>query len=601
MLEAQTRAAFSVRPRLVKRFRLQGEPAGVVLERLAAILVCEARDGPHGACHGVRHDASHGGVVWLDSEGPTVGDGSESVLTAFPWRRARWDDPGDPGLLAGLDAFTEEPGDSGRQTDQSIGPGDGEDTRGLGFRGGWLGFLGYEAVQVLEPVRLQASRDLGVPVASWGLYPVWFRVPHGEDVIELWSRCSEKPGTRADDPGHDEWIRWAERAIAGELDDEESGLLPGAVSELDRFAGRSLLDVASRSFPREAFVRAVAGVKEAVREGEVFQANLAHRLSVATQVDPFTVYVTLRRLNPSPFMAFLEEDWGALVSNSPERLFCVRSDGDGRVVEARPIAGTRPRGASASEETRMREELCGSAKERAEHTMLVDLVRNDLGRVSEPGSVRVTRFQEVEAYSHVLHLVSRVMGRLRADVGFVGLLRALFPGGTITGAPKLRSIEVIDRFEPVARGPYTGSLGYVNPDGSMDLNILIRTLVFTGGAAHAYAGAGLVAQSVPEKEFEETLHKAAAMLSALALTMRPPVPQVDPLPKVRVGLLDARLDTQVGNEVHEGMHGEVHGGMHGEVHGETDAETDVSVESDLDDVVHAARRGRAWPVMEGRG
>lgn len=152
--------------------------------------------------------------------------------------------------------------------------------------------------------------------------------------------------------------------------------------------------------------------------------------------------------------------------------------------------------------------------------MLVDLLRNDVGRVSAPGSVRVVRFQDVEAYSHVLHLVSRVEGRLRADVGVDDLVRALFPGGTITGAPKLRSIEVIDRVEPVARGPYTGSLGYVNPDGSMDLNILIRTLIMCGSRAHAYAGAGIVAESEADKEFEETVHKASAMLLALLAEQR---------------------------------------------------------------------------------
>jgi para-aminobenzoate synthetase component I len=478
-------------PVLVQRFPLPTRPADV-METLAARLLEEVRK--------VRTESGRDpGFLWLDSGGPALDAGSECVVTAFCKKRVVFTDPGEAGLVEQMAGFEE-----GVPVDPLA--------QALGFRGGWLGFLGYEAVEAFEPVRLHAKRDLEVPVASWGLFPVWFRWPVGAPWLELWAREGVEGSEGV--PSLSSWIEWAQQVIAlpGAQHGPSSGLTLG---DRDKVATGAV-----RSFSRETFEDAVRAVQEAVREGEVFQANLAHRLSLDCEVDPFRVYQVLRRLNPSPFMGFVEESWGALVCNSPERLFSVRHQDDERVVEARPIAGTRPRGRDEEEDARLRAELRASAKERSEHTMLVDLLRNDVGRVSRRGSVRVDAFQEVETYSHVLHLVSRVKGVLREDVGVDDLVRALFPGGTITGAPKLRSIEVIDRFEPVARGPYTGSLGYVNPDGSMDLNIMIRTLVMSQARAHAYAGAGIVAQSDAGAEYEETLHKAAAMLLALDAAKR---------------------------------------------------------------------------------
>lgn len=470
-----------------------GESPQLLLERLAAWVVSMTRlEGRPGA-------------VWLDSGGPVRPGATHSVLTGFPVARVRVEDLQDARFPEVLDSFVEETSDpTSPEADAAVGP---------HFRGGWLGFLGYEAVEAFEPVRLSARRDTSVPLSGWGLYPVWFSHEAGSREIVLWSRLSQD-GSSLEVPALSTWIHWAQQAVAGRWPvdlGERFVQVPSANDTTD-----AVIEQAARSFSRAGFMRAVETVKATVQEGEVFQANLAHRLSVDTNADPFVVYSVLRRLNPSPFMAFLEEDWGAVVSNSPERLFSVRNEAGERVVEVRPIAGTRPRGGTIEEDRRLRESLRTSRKERAEHTMLVDLVRNDIGRVARAGSVRVQAFQSVEEYSHVHHLVSRVEGRLRPGVGVSALLQALFPGGTITGAPKLRSIEVIDRVEPVARGPYTGSVGYVNPDGSMDLNILIRTLVFADGVAHACAGAGIVADSDPRREYEETLHKAAAMMTALA-------------------------------------------------------------------------------------
>lgn len=451
------------------------------------------------------------GMVWLDSGGARDSAfGRESVLTAFPRAVRRWsDDDAQSEAAGGLGGFLD-----GLVRDAPLGGG----APGGRFRGGWLGFLGYEAAAALEPVVMHAVRDVPVPVASWALHDVWFRHVPDEARLELWSAPdAEDHGER---PELSAWLHWAEDAMRAPDDNTTPMWAPPEVLQrvtpATRASAEALVARADRSLPRAAFEAAVRTVQGAIREGEVFQANVAQRVSLDVDADPFAAYVQLRRLNPSPFACFIQEDWGSIVSNSPERLFQVtRSDGV-RWLRARPIAGTCPRGGDEVENARAVARMVASAKERAEHTMLVDLVRNDVGRVAEPGSVRVAEFQVVEAYSHVHHLVSDVVGRLRGDARLQDVVRAMFPGGTITGAPKLRSMEVIDRVEPVMRGPYTGSVGYVNGDGTADWNILIRTMVWTPGRVHVYAGAGVVADSEPAHEYEETLHKAAAMLVALA-------------------------------------------------------------------------------------
>lgn len=491
-------------PRLVRRWRHErlaaaaseasvARPIEVLADRLCT--AARAWGGPRG-------------FVWLDPGGPMVGPESEGVLSAFPFESRRFS-RGDGDLAAFLDGLARRDAPSAAE---------------LRFRGGWLGHLSYECVADLEPVVLQARADPNVPLASWALHPTWFRhLPH-EGVLELWTRHAGDAEAARDGrplPSLAAWVHWAEEALRAPYDHTTPMMVfPGHLVNrpLERTpAVERLLETAERSLGPERFEEAVREVQEAIREGEVFQANLAQRIVVESAVDPFHVYLRLRRLNPSPFAGYLEEDWGALVCNSPERLVRVKDDVDERIVEARPIAGTRPRREDAEADEREVAALRSSEKERAEHTMLVDLVRNDLGRVACAGTVRVDAFQVVEAYSHVHHIVSNVRGVLRPHARVSDVVRALFPGGTITGAPKLRSVEVIDRVEPVARGPYTGSLGRIEEDGTLDLNILIRTMVFVGGTVRVHAGAGIVADSDPFSEFEETGHKAGAMLAALAM------------------------------------------------------------------------------------
>jgi anthranilate/para-aminobenzoate synthase component I len=255
----------------------------------------------------------------------------------------------------------------------------------------------------------------------------------------------------------------------------------------------------------------VVRAKGYIADGEIYQANLSQRFSMPLVEDPWELYRRLSRINPSGFAAFADFGELKMISASPERFLRVR----GRRVETRPIAGTRPRGRTAVETARLRQELILNEKERAEHLMLVDLERNDLGRVCRYGSVRVDESMVLEEFSHVIHIVSNVRGSLRPEVRIKDLIAAAFPGGTITGCPKIRSIEIIDELEPVRRGFYTGSLGYLSYSGEIDLNLLIRTAFVVNGSVIVQTGAGIVADSDPGREYEETLHKARALMEAL--------------------------------------------------------------------------------------
>ena len=257
----------------------------------------------------------------------------------------------------------------------------------------------------------------------------------------------------------------------------------------------------------------VRRAQEDIVAGEIFQVNLSQRFETAWRGSRWALYAALRRINPSPFACLWHDQRWALVSCSPERLVRVR----GGVAEARPIAGTRPRGASPEDDLVNSLELILSDKERAEHLMLVDLARNDVGRICRAGSVRVDELMTLEDYSHVIHIVSNVRGRLREGVDAVDVIRAMFPGGTITGCPKVRAMDIIRELEPASRGPYTGSAGWIGFDGSLDLNILIRTMVATPGRVSFHVGAGIVADSMPEQEYHETLAKAGALMSALRM------------------------------------------------------------------------------------
>jgi anthranilate synthase component 1 len=274
----------------------------------------------------------------------------------------------------------------------------------------------------------------------------------------------------------------------------------------------SALDIRS-NHTREQFEAQVRAAKEYIAAGDIYQVVLSQRFEADVAVDPFTVYRALRHVNPSPYMYFIRMGGVSVVGSSPEMLVRV----EGTRVETHPIAGTRPRGRTSEDDVRLGEELKRNEKERAEHVMLVDLGRNDVGRVAERGSVHVDSFMHVERYSHVMHIVSNVTGRLDPSKTSFDVLRACFPAGTVSGAPKIRAMEIIDELEPTRRGPYAGAVGYFSFSGNMDMCINIRTVVLKKHQAYIQAGAGIVADSNPEHEYEETCNKARAMMKAVEL------------------------------------------------------------------------------------
>jgi len=267
------------------------------------------------------------------------------------------------------------------------------------------------------------------------------------------------------------------------------------------------------NFAQEDFIKAVKKAKEYIRDGDIFQVVLSQRFAREIYSSPFDIYRVLRSLNPSPYMYFLKFDDFSIVGSSPEIL--VRKEGEDVIL--RPIAGTRPRGRSEKEDVKLAEELITDEKERAEHIMLVDLGRNDLGRVCKYGTVEVKELFSLERYSHVMHLVSEVRGKLRKGLDQFDLLRACFPAGTVSGAPKVRAMQIIEELEPSLRGPYAGALGYFSFSGNMDTCIIIRTMIIQDNTAYVQAGAGIVADSIPENEFKETQNKARALITAIEL------------------------------------------------------------------------------------
>jgi para-aminobenzoate synthetase component 1 len=315
---------------------------------------------------------------------------------------------------------------------------------------------------------------------------------------------------------------WCEIAAAGEAPDspelQRRLRIERAVREqgLDIDLERDLSEAeVERSFTREAFVAAVRRIQDYISAGDVFQVNLSTRQTRPLRAAPEAIYETLRVVNPSPYMGLLRLGEGVtLVSGSPELLVQLHGD----KLRTRPIAGTRPRSADEDADAKLSEELLLSEKERAEHIMLVDLERNDLGRISAYGTVRVEELMAIERYSHVMHIVSEVTGTLAPGKDAFETIAATFPGGTITGAPKVRTMEIIEELEPVRRGPYTGSMGWIDSSGNMEFNILIRTLVACGGVGWVQAGAGIVIDSVPDKEYAESLNKAKALWKAILLT-----------------------------------------------------------------------------------
>ncbi|MEW5980840.1 MAG: anthranilate synthase component I [Acidobacteriota bacterium] len=374
------------------------------------------------------------------------------------------------------------------------------------FTGGAVGYLGYDAADWFEPISLQPAgpADVAADRAGFMLFDTVLAFDHVQHRILLIANAR----IGADDDLHALYQFACAKIefLEGELD--------RALSHPER-AERRPVDVSS-NLTQDAFESQVRTAKEHIAAGDIYQVVLSQRFETELSADPFTVYRALRHVNPSPYMFFLRMGGVSIVGASPEMLVRV----EGRKAQTHPIAGTRPRGRSDEEDLRLAEELKANEKERAEHVMLVDLGRNDLGRVCEYGSVRVPQFMALERYSHVMHLVSKVEGELAAGVDRLDALVACFPAGTVSGAPKVRAMEIIADLEPARRGIYAGAVGYLDFAGNLDFCIAIRTIVMVGRRTYVQAGAGIVADSNPTAEYEETRDKARALITALELAQR---------------------------------------------------------------------------------
>jgi anthranilate synthase component 1 len=376
------------------------------------------------------------------------------------------------------------------------------------FWGGAVGYFAYDVVRHVERLPAPPPRGVAAPDAVFA----FTRAVVVIDNLRAQARVVVGVPVPHGAPPDDASLRALYDAARGDVDEVIARLLaPRALAPLVLDADTPQA-VGASAYEREKFVADVERIKEYIRAGDCFQALLARRVRVPHDFDSASLYRALRVINPSPYMYHLALDGVELVGCSPELLVRVA---DGRVT-VRPIAGTRPRGRTPEEDARMHDDLLADDKERAEHVMLVDLGRNDVGRVARYGTVEVTSLMQVERYSHVLHIVSQVEGALAPGQSALDVFRAVFPAGTMTGAPKVRAMEIIDELEPERRGPYAGAVGYIAAgDQRMDLAITIRTCVIAGGEASVQAGAGIVYDSDPEREWEETENKARAMLVAI--------------------------------------------------------------------------------------
>jgi anthranilate synthase component 1 len=372
------------------------------------------------------------------------------------------------------------------------------------FWGGAVGYWNYDTVRFFERLPAGRSDTLGLPTAAFHL--------SGEVVV--FDRFSQLAQVIANVyiPRHKQNVKDLKALYAQGVRSIEQQVTRIESHQTPKRAKRLMPPKAPRPLmTRKAYEDAVIRAKEYIRAGDIIQVVLSQRWMIESPPPPFEVYRALRMVNPSPYMYCLHFPQLDVVGSSPELL--VRKEHD--LAETRPIAGTRRRGDSADEDERLTEELRQDPKERAEHLMLVDLGRNDLGRVCGPGSVKVPQLMTIEYFSHVMHLVSSVTGRLKPDANAFDLLQACFPAGTVSGAPKIRAMEIIDELETVRRGPYAGSVGYFSYTGNMDMAITIRTLFFHKGKAYMQSGGGIVADSVPSHEYQESLHKAAALFAAV--------------------------------------------------------------------------------------
>jgi len=389
------------------------------------------------------------------------------------------------------------------------------------FLGGAVGWLGYGRAQQARAIVLHGRDGLGLPGLALLFIDSLVAIDHEEQRAFAVGLGFAEAAEQADAAARTASGALARRLAAGAVQ-RSGGEPPGPTwprseaapgPERAKLLGAPLPAGVSACFDEAGYAKAVSTILDEIEIGNVYQANLTHRLGLACSAEPLALYRALRRLNPAPFAAYLELPEVAVLSSSPERF--LRLDREGR-VESRPIKGTRPRGISTSRDRALERELAHSPKDRAENLMIVDLVRNDLGRVCEVGSVEVPELMRVERFASVFQMVSTVTGQLRGDRDAFDLIRATFPPGSMTGAPKIAAIRLLDRIEPVRRAVYSGALGYLDLRGGLDFSVVIRTLLLAGGRAHLHVGGGVVADSDPVGEYRESLDKARALLAALA-------------------------------------------------------------------------------------
>jgi len=368
------------------------------------------------------------------------------------------------------------------------------------FNGGAVGYFSYDLCHFIERLPSTAVDDLQLPECYLAFYDAVLAFDHLEGRAYIAS-------TGFPETEEDKRMRRAKERL-----DE----LKATIAKVDcsKLAFSSKRVVLRSNFTREQYIEAVAAAREYICAGDIFQVNLSQRFEADLPISPYELYSRLRLINPAPFASYLNLDGVTVVGASPERFLKVEGD----LVETRPIKGTRPRGASVAEDEAVAQELLASVKDRAENVMIVDLERNDLGRACRYGTVKVREVCLLETYATVFHLTSTVEGRLRQDKSRIDLLKATFPGGSITGAPKVRAMEIIDELEPTKRSIYTGSIGYLSFSGGMDINIVIRTFLIKDGRAYFQVGGGIVYDSDPEAEYVETLDKGRALVEALQLS-----------------------------------------------------------------------------------
>jgi anthranilate synthase component 1 len=368
------------------------------------------------------------------------------------------------------------------------------------FHGGAVGYLSYEVVRHFEELPSPDTDTLGLPESVFMF----------ADTVLVFDHLSHKIKVVSHAHLHNGDVEVAYNEATARIDALVEKLNRPLDSKHSKANGKTA-KAATSNMSQSRYEAIVAKAKEHIVAGDIIQAVLSQRLSKQTSAQPFDIYRSLRSINPSPYMYYLKLNDSYIIGTSPELLVRVENG----TVATHPIAGTRPRGLDTEQDATFEAELKADVKEQAEHIMLVDLGRNDIGRIAEPGSVEVTQFMDVERYSHVMHLVSHVQGKLRGDLTQFDALRACFPAGTVSGAPKIRAMELIAELEPDRRGPYAGAVGYFSFSGNLDTAITIRTIVMKDGTANVQAGAGIVYDSVPEREHQECLNKAKALMKAI--------------------------------------------------------------------------------------